>query len=175
MSMAKMNGIFTSGTQRGRGRSFDYFTLLGVDGRMFNWIRDFMMGRSIQVRVGSAISKKYLVENGTPQGSVISPVIFSIVINDVFENVSSDIGRSLFADDGALWKRGRNGAYVSKKMQEAISKVEEWATAWGFRFSVAKTKSVVFFGNQSGIVVVNLDLLNDPDHSESVSEKTRVS
>ena len=31
------------------------------------------------------------------------------------------MGRSLFADDGSLWKRGRNIAkYIAKKMQEGI-------------------------------------------------------
>lgn len=29
-------------------------------------------------------------------------------------------------------------------MQEAIGKVEVWALKWGFRFSVSKTKVVVF-------------------------------
>ena len=29
-----------------------------------------------------------------------------------FEGVEVSMGRSLFADDGALWKRGRNVEYV---------------------------------------------------------------
>lgn len=35
-------------------------------------------------------------------------LLFIIVINDVFSKIPEDIGRSLFADDGALWKGGRN-------------------------------------------------------------------
>ena len=76
------------------------------------------------------------MENGTPQGGVISPLIFSVMINAVFDGVSPDIGRSLFADDEALWKRGRNGAYVAKKMQEALGKVEEWVKAWGLAVQI---------------------------------------
>jgi len=66
------------------------------------------------------------------------------MINDIFDNVPEDIGRSLFADDGALWKRGRNIDYVVIKIQEAIDKVVEWGFDWGFRFCVEKTKSVFF-------------------------------
>lgn len=35
------------------------------------------------------------------------------------------MGFSLFADDGAIWKRGRNMKFIVKKLQEAIMKIEE--------------------------------------------------
>ncbi len=37
------------------------------------------------------------------------------------------MGKSMYADDGALWKRGRNITYTVKKVQQAVNKVEEWA------------------------------------------------
>lgn len=61
---------------------------------MFNWVMEFLCGRSIQVRIGSEISRKCLVENGTPQGSVISPVLFNVMINDIFSEVRPGIGKS---------------------------------------------------------------------------------
>lgn len=51
---------------------------------------------------------------------------------------------ALFADDGVIWKRGRNVEYITKKIQEAMLEVEGWALEWGFRFSVSKTKAVIF-------------------------------
>ncbi|KAI7808137.1 hypothetical protein IRJ41_016520 [Triplophysa rosa] len=66
---------------------------LRIDGKMYNWILSFLFGRTIQVRVGTAFSQILPIENGTPQGSIL--------------------GRSLYADDGALWKRGwKNGRIV---------------------------------------------------------------
>uniref|UniRef100_A0A673MAK6 Uncharacterized LOC107721237 n=1 Tax=Sinocyclocheilus rhinocerous TaxID=307959 RepID=A0A673MAK6_9TELE len=119
--------------------------MMNIDGRIYNWIKDFMAYRSIQVRIGNELSNRCEIENGTPQGSVISPLIFSIMINDVFNQVQQQgVGRSLFADDGALWKRGRNILYINGRMQEAIRRVEEWAGDWGFKFSVEKTKTIIF-------------------------------
>lgn len=117
---------------------------IGIGGKLFNWIMDFLRERSIQVLIGTEVSKQHVVENGTPQGSVVSPTLFSIMINDIFVNISPDMGRSLFADDGAIWKRGRNIKYVTRKMQEGVSQVEEWGIKWGFRFSIDKSKVMLF-------------------------------
>lgn len=100
--------------------------------------------RWIAVRIGKEFSTKYLVENGTPQGSIVSPVLFSIMINKVFSRVDRSISVTLYADDIIMWKKGRNVEYIVRKMQEAIGKVECWGREWGFRFSVAKTKVVCF-------------------------------
>lgn len=98
--------------------------MMGIRGNMLNWVMDFLNGRSIQVRIGPEISRKCLVENGTPQGSVISPILFNIMINDIFSEVHPGIGKSLFADDGSLWKRGKNVAFTVRKVQEAVTQVE---------------------------------------------------
>lgn len=66
------------------------------------------------------------------------------MINDIFDRIDGSIGRSLYADDGALWMRGRNLKYLEKKMQDAIVVVEEWANKWGFRMSVTKTQVICF-------------------------------
>ena len=42
---------------------------------------------------------------------VISPVLFNIMINDIFSGIGGGFGRSLFTNDGALWKWGRNVDY----------------------------------------------------------------
>ncbi len=109
---------------------------------------DFLDGRIIQVKIGQVVSKQYNVENGTPQGGVISPILFSIMINDI--ELPVDMGRSLFADDGAIWKRGRNGEFINKTLQKGINQFEEWGTKWGFKFSVEKTKVMIFANKKEG-------------------------
>ena len=78
------------------------------------------------------------------QGSVISPVLFDIVVNDVFAKIERGFGLSLFADDGATWKRGRNVDFVLKQIQRALLFIEEWGNTWGFKISASKVKYVVF-------------------------------
>ncbi len=46
------------------------FYRMGVRGIIFNWIKDFLKGRTIQVKIGTVLSSKQVAENGTPQASV---------------------------------------------------------------------------------------------------------
>lgn len=108
---------------------------------------DFLFGRTIEVRVGTDYSKVYQVDNGTPL--VCSPVRFNIMMNDVFEKIEKGIGKSLYADDGALWFRGWNLGFIQKKMQAAIETVEQWAFKWAFKLSVAKIQVTSFSRRQT--------------------------
>lgn len=78
------------------------------------------------------------------------------MINDIFKNVHNGMNRSLFADDGALWKRGKNVEYVVKKIQEGIHQVEMWGMEWGFKFSAEKSKVMLFSGKKNKDVKLKL-------------------
>ncbi|GFW74230.1 putative RNA-directed DNA polymerase from transposon X-element [Trichonephila clavipes] len=57
------------------------------------------------VRFGNAISSFKQSETGLPQGTVISPILFNIFINDLPDLLASDglTNTALFADDLAIW------------------------------------------------------------------------
>ena len=101
-------------------------------------VMDFLRKKVIQVKTGSEVSESHVVENGTPQGSVISPTLFTIMIYDIFENIPTGMERSLFADDGAIWKKGGNTDHLVKKLQEGIDQLGKWGAECGFKFSVEK-------------------------------------
>jgi hypothetical protein len=49
---------------------------IGISGNMFEFFKDFVSNRTFQVQLGGDRSNTKLLKNGTPQGSVISPVLF---------------------------------------------------------------------------------------------------
>jgi hypothetical protein len=116
---------------------------LGINGRMFDWLDDFLAERTFQVRVGTTLSQIHKLENGTAQGANISPLAFISMIDDLpdsLENVES----SLFADDSAIFKGGRNLPMLVKSVQQALDAISEWADTWGFKISTSKTVAVLF-------------------------------
>ncbi|GFX99344.1 putative rna-directed dna polymerase from transposon bs [Trichonephila clavipes] len=72
---------------------------------MLMWIRNFISQRFSAVRFGNAISSFKQSETGLPQGTVISPILFNIFINDLPDLLASDglTNTALFADDLAIW------------------------------------------------------------------------
>lgn len=95
---------------------------------------NFLNERTIQVMIRAELSNQHIVENGMPQGSVLSPTLLSIMISDISKNIAAGVGEPLFAHSllcsclGLCEIRGRNVEYVVKKMQERISSVEKWGT-----------------------------------------------
>ncbi len=49
------------------------------------------------------------------------------MMNYILYSIESGVGRSLYADNGVLWKRGRNIPLVESKVQNAVNEVERWA------------------------------------------------
>lgn len=47
------------------------------------------MSRKIIPRVGATYSKEHTLETGTPQGNVLSPTLFNLMINDLDTNLAS--------------------------------------------------------------------------------------
>ena len=85
---------------------------LGLHGNVLMFVEDFLKNRSIQICVGAAMCSTYFLENKTPQGSVLSPLLFSIMINDLPQS-SNGVKLALFADDSSMWKSGPNLSALS--------------------------------------------------------------
>ena len=74
--------------------------MFGLHHTLINWIGSFLSDRSIAVRVDGFLSNLHSINAGVPQGSVISPVLFILFINDLLTSTSSSTHS--FADDTFL-------------------------------------------------------------------------
>jgi hypothetical protein len=118
---------------------------LGIKGNMYNYIQNFMTERYFSVQVKNDVSDKFEQQNGIPQGAVISPTIFTIMVNDLGEECT-DLKNHLsqFADDSAIWRTGRNLQHTSKALQKQLDKVASWMEKWGFQLNANKSVAMIF-------------------------------
>ncbi len=70
-----------------------------------------------------------------PQGSVLTPIMFQIYVNDMTEDLNSYI--NLFADDAKIMKiiKIENGC---KELQKNIDKIHAWSQRWKLEFNAGK-------------------------------------
>ena len=142
-----------------RGGIIIKLQVMGIYGRMTHWIHDFLNDRKIQVRINNNLSKERIQENGVPQGSVISPLLFNIAVNDLSCHLPN-VHISQYADDIAIWKSNRNIPFIEKKIQQSLNKVRSWCEKWGFKLSTPKTIAVLFSNKKQ--TNIYLALQNNP-------------
>ena len=61
----------------------------GVDARVVEWIKQFLIGRKQRVRVDGELSDEVRVTSGVPQGSVLGPLLFLAYVKDIGRNIAS--------------------------------------------------------------------------------------
>ena len=63
----------------------------GVKGNTLNWIRAFLVGRTLAVVLEGESSSEVPVASGVPQGSVHGPLLFLLYINDLPQNIKAQV------------------------------------------------------------------------------------
>ena len=115
---------------------------IGVDGYFLETISTYLSGRKQVVVVDGIKSGVLNVEAGVPQGSRLGPLLFIIYMNDIINDIESDI--LIFADDTSLLASGADPAQTAEILNRDLVKISEWARKWKVIFNAGKSKDVIF-------------------------------
>ena len=126
------------------------------------WIKNFLENRVFRVKVNNSFSQAYEISAGVPQGAALSPILFSIFINDipVLHNKNRDYSL-LFADDlvflNFFKKFGNAQAHINKYLRQ----LEEWLKLWRLLMAPQKCNFIIFSNNNvDESSKLNLQLFN---------------
>ena len=113
---------------------------LNVDTGTCNWILDFLTQRSQTVKVGNITSEPVVVNTGSPQGCVLSPLLFTLLTHDCTARFKSNLIIK-FADDTTvvgLITDDEEAAY-----REEVEQLAVWCKAHNLALNTEKTKEMI--------------------------------
>lgn len=115
----------------------------GVNPVMVEWIGNMLSKRII--RFSSSETQHALVARGCPQGGVLSPLLWNLVVNDLITRLNKHYYYTIgYADDIAILVSGRVSSTVCDVTQQALRIVERWCTENELTVNPKKTEQVMF-------------------------------
>jgi len=102
-----------------------------VDSWATRWIISMLTNRSVHACHSGEIRNR-TVERGCPQGGVLSPLLWNMVVDEILSLMRLNIPQvhsQGFADDLSLYSTGVDLGIVRGHMQAAINMVSEWCSS----------------------------------------------
>lgn len=111
----------------------------GVKGRMLSWLADYLHERSAKVRYQGILSQSLRFENGTPQGSVLSPTLFNLLMEDIVRQPYHCATKVLsYADDLVLVSTIPSQSSLDRDLQI----IENRCEYLGLKISAEKSRAM---------------------------------
>jgi hypothetical protein len=113
------------------------------------WCESFCSGRQESLRIGGSAGLPYAVNDGLPQGSPISQLLWLIYSGKLVgdHSTGSKISRQLsigWVDDWTLVVRGPSPLQAVAAAQQRVDNALQWAARYGARFDPAKAGFLLF-------------------------------
>jgi ribonuclease HI len=121
---------------------------LGIKDKNFMWLCAFLNSRFIRVVRGNEKSDLFSIETGTPQGSVLSPLLFLIFINTLLNKIQKLGTVTAFADDIMFTPKYDNKEknhwprYI-KIMNNMLYILYKWSVETQMAISLKKTEIII--------------------------------
>ena len=116
-----------------------------VDQSTAGWITSMVTNRYITISHKNA-SKRIRVKRGCPQGGILSPFLWNLIVDDLLKFTMNALPAYLqaFADDLVALAEGKDLDHMRASAQKTINTIERWCKSKGLNISALKTKIVLF-------------------------------
>ena len=109
----------------------------GFKGNILKWVQEYLTKRQSQVKIFGEYSDPYSNITGVPQGAVLSPTLFNLMMSDM--PINDYVKIYSYADDITLSISGENLIKIKTVMQRFINELEVWFDQWKINLNEGKT------------------------------------
>lgn len=89
-----------------------------------------------------------MVSQGVPQGSVLSPLLFNVVMAGIKTCVPRKVNVSIYADDICVWTAGKSRPALRYRLQRSLDAIVSYLTQAGMDISAEKSAVLAFTRKQ---------------------------
>jgi ribonuclease HI len=115
---------------------------LGVRGQLLAWLSNFLSDRVQRVCLSNGESDFMLLEDGLPQGAVLSCTLFIVYAIDALDERWPT--QCAFADDLLVWSTGSTAQEALRALQERLDSLSRWAASALCHVSSVKSAITLF-------------------------------
>ena len=108
------------------------------------WAKKYLRNRKARVKFQGHLSSYKDLENGTPQGGILSPFLFNILMENIVNlTLPNNVDIFIYADDVCIVSRG---AHRIRNLQKALNGISEKTKELGLKINANKTKTMMIKG-----------------------------
>lgn len=111
-------------------------------------INNMLRGKKFYSTFNGQKSNIYTIQEGLQQGTVNSPLLFSIFTADILDSFELNTGNGThsiaYADDLIIYVAGAHGDAIKEKLEPLVNKVVKYYEAWNLKANPAKCESILF-------------------------------
>ena len=123
---------------------------MGLRGSLPAFVEGFLSFWEFCVREGASHSEYLVQEEGLPQGSVLSVILFAIAIYEITKQLESEVHCTLYVDDFNIFVSAATITHSTRIIQNAMKNLEQWTETKGMRLSTEKTVAIKFEKRKKG-------------------------
>ena len=113
---------------------------IGIRGPLLHWLHDYLSNLRQRVVLDSVASNPVSVTSGVPQGSILGPLLFNIVMNSISKlPLSQNANLILYADDVLLYKPVDTAEDINQ-LQQDVDSILKWMSSQGLTANQSKTQ-----------------------------------
>ena len=118
-------------------------TFLNFPSYIVYTISSHLKDRTFEASIQPVTSSRRGMRAGVTQGRLISPVLFSLHVNDMTP-YSHHVEFALYADDTAIIATSRKPTLLVSYLESYLNDLQRWLSDWRIAINVTKSTAIIF-------------------------------
>ena len=120
---------------------YNYISIIiqkfNINGRLLKFLQNYLTHRKQKVILDNISSNILDVKSGVPQGSILGPLLFIMLINDIYDCIDPNTKISQYADVTKIWRQIQS-EHDCEILQTDVNKLQVWCANKKMNYNTQK-------------------------------------